>query len=144
MLLNRNRVGLSCGRGTPPANRPLASISATQSNQGSRQIVQVAESTKSLSVPPEVVGPLAAVAGLGVAAYGLSRWLEAGSRPYSGNVGQEYDAWTQDGILERLVSPSLCPSPHFSFTLFSSPTVGRAHSSRVLHCRAKSGWIPQD
>ena len=53
-------------------------------------------------MPPEVAGSVAVVAGLSVAAFGLSRWLDAGSRPYSGNVGQEYDAWTTDGILERL------------------------------------------
>jgi hypothetical protein len=32
--------------------------------------------------------------------------METGSRPYNGNVGDEYDAWTEEGILEYYVSHS--------------------------------------
>ena len=42
----------------------------------------------------------AAVAGLGLAAYGAAKLFDSGSRAYQGNVGQEYDAWTEEGVLE--------------------------------------------
>jgi len=34
-------------------------------------------------------------------AWALRRAFRAGSRPYQGNVGDEYDAWTNEGILEH-------------------------------------------
>ena len=62
------------------------------------------------------VEPVAALGGwgapqaaLGVAAVGAGAWalakgvygLASGSRKYDGNVGEEYDAWTEEGILEH-------------------------------------------
>ncbi|GAX75873.1 hypothetical protein CEUSTIGMA_g3316.t1 [Chlamydomonas eustigma] len=52
------------------------------------------------SVHPAAWG-LGAVATLGASVYGLTKSFESGSRPYTGNVGQEYDAWTEEGILEH-------------------------------------------
>lgn len=42
----------------------------------------------------------AAVAALGLTTYGISRAFSEGSRAYDNNVGQEYDAWTEEGVLE--------------------------------------------
>ena len=54
---------------------------------------------------PPGVGMAAAAAGVGLAALGASRlFFRDGSRAYDGNVGTEYDAWTQEGILEYYVS----------------------------------------
>jgi hypothetical protein len=47
---------------------------------------------------------VAAVAGLGAAAAAVAAAFDKGSRPYQGNVGDEYDAWTEEGILEYYVS----------------------------------------
>ncbi|KXZ49093.1 hypothetical protein GPECTOR_23g25 [Gonium pectorale] len=43
---------------------------------------------------------LHAVAGLGLTAYTLKRILDTPSRKYDNNVGKEYDAWTEEGVLE--------------------------------------------
>lgn len=43
---------------------------------------------------------LGIAAGVGLAGYGLYKLFDTPSRPYQNNVGQEYDAWTEEGILE--------------------------------------------
>ncbi len=44
----------------------------------------------------------AAAAALGLSSYGLWQLLfSKGSRTYQGNVGQEYDAWTEEGLVEE-------------------------------------------
>lgn len=49
--------------------------------------------------------PLLAAAGTGIAALTVKQLLfSKGSRAYQGNVGEEYDAWTEEGILEYYVS----------------------------------------
>lgn len=41
-----------------------------------------------------------AVAAVGLAAVAMLKLFDKGSRAYAGNVGQEYDAWTEEGVLE--------------------------------------------
>lgn len=41
------------------------------------------------------------VAAAAVVFVALFKLLEQGSRKYDGNVGDEYDAWTREGILEH-------------------------------------------
>lgn len=43
---------------------------------------------------------LAVAGGVALAAYGLKQIYDNPSRTYDGNVGDEYDAWTDEGILE--------------------------------------------
>uniref|UniRef100_A0A7S3VSG5 Methyltransferase domain-containing protein n=1 Tax=Dunaliella tertiolecta TaxID=3047 RepID=A0A7S3VSG5_DUNTE len=45
-------------------------------------------------------GLATAAAALGLTTFGLVKLFNKGSRSYSNNVGQEYDAWTEEGILE--------------------------------------------
>ena len=45
-------------------------------------------------------GAAAVAAGLGLAAYAVKKSFDTGSRVYQGNVGAEYDAWTEEGVLE--------------------------------------------
>lgn len=59
---------------------------------------QVASLASLASANPASVA--AAVAALGLVTYGLTRDLSKGSRAYNNNVGQEYDAWTEEGVLE--------------------------------------------
>jgi len=47
-----------------------------------------------------MVAAALAAAGLGVTALALNKLFDQGSRAYDGNVGQEYDAWTEEGVLE--------------------------------------------
>jgi len=52
------------------------------------------------SLPPAAT-VAAGVAALGLAGVGLQRYMTSGSRPYSATtVGDEYDQWTEGGILE--------------------------------------------
>lgn len=47
------------------------------------------------------VGPMAlALGGLALAGYGVKRVFDTPSRTYDQNVGDEYDAWTEEGVLE--------------------------------------------
>ncbi|CAG9467060.1 unnamed protein product [Pedinophyceae sp. YPF-701] len=72
-----------------------------------------AKADKAVAVQPaEATGPLAQLAaappayiagGVGLVALlavGLQKAFSRGSRTYDGNVGDEYDAWTEEGILE--------------------------------------------
>jgi MPBQ/MSBQ methyltransferase len=84
--------------------------SATAAGAG-RELYQLSEaaccsSTASTSGAPAAsvagIDPsiLAAVAGLGLTLYAVKRVLDTPSRKYDNNVGQEYDAWTEEGVLE--------------------------------------------
>lgn len=42
-----------------------------------------------------------AAAGLGLLAIAIKKLFDTPSRTYDGNVGQEYDAWTEEGVLEH-------------------------------------------
>lgn len=37
---------------------------------------------------------------MGLTLYAIKRMLDTPSRTYDNNVGQEYDAWTEEGVLE--------------------------------------------
>lgn len=49
--------------------------------------------------PPMAVSALV-LGGLLLAGYGVKKILDTPSRPYDSNVGDEYDAWTSEGVLE--------------------------------------------
>ncbi|KAG2492299.1 hypothetical protein HYH03_009539 [Edaphochlamys debaryana] len=79
-----------------------ARSSVTRSAQ---EVYQLAEaSTATTSAPSSLAGVdptvLAGVAGLGLTLYAIKRVLDTPSRKYDNNVGQEYDAWTEEGVLE--------------------------------------------
>lgn len=60
-----------------------------------------------------VASAAAATAAAAVVYGGVQSYLETGSRPYDGNVGDEYDAWTTEGILEYYVrTPFTCMHVH--------------------------------
>jgi hypothetical protein len=84
----------------------LKETSSKISSRKASSVYEVADegvSSSPSSVHPAAWG-LGAVATLGASVYGLTKSFESGSRPYTGNVGQEYDAWTEEGILEHYVS----------------------------------------
>lgn len=73
----------------------------------------VADIAKAAPIPPagdiHAAGPEAGVSlstlslvlgGLALGGYGLKKVFDTPSRTYNENVGDEYDAWTEDGILE--------------------------------------------
>ena len=67
-------------------------------------LYEVAEATTAAAAPASALSSsqLAALAagGLLLAGYGLKKLYDTPSRTYDGNVGDEYDAWTDEGILE--------------------------------------------
>ncbi|KAK9806354.1 hypothetical protein WJX72_011230 [[Myrmecia] bisecta] len=107
---------------TPPASSPaqleqqqqrIASASCSTDEVATSRPQFVAElsaaccSGAALPPPPAAkLGGLASPTSLAVlgaaalAGYGLKHWYDRGSRPYQGNVGEEYDAWAQEGVLE--------------------------------------------
>ncbi len=50
--------------------------------------------------PPAVLPYMAAAAGVALTFYALKRVFDTPSRAYKENVGDEYDSWTEDGVLE--------------------------------------------
>jgi len=54
----------------------------------------------SASIDLNILGFGAAAAGAGLTLNAVKQSFDKGSRPYTGNVGDEYDAWTEEGILE--------------------------------------------
>jgi len=53
------------------------------------------------SVPPGAAAAVAAAAAAAALALAVKRVYDTPSRAYDRNVGEEYDAWTQEGILEH-------------------------------------------
>lgn len=50
---------------------------------------------------PQPVSPVPLqLSGALLAGYGIKRVFDTPSRSYDENVGQEYDAWTEEGVLE--------------------------------------------
>lgn len=80
------RCGGSAGRARHPAQRALPEVSAP-----GRLPVPTLPST----------GTLLALGAAAAGAYAARAVFDRPSRPYSGNVGAEYDAWTSEGILEH-------------------------------------------
>lgn len=77
----------------------------TSATRSAQQVYELAEtSTSASSAAQGVAGVdptiLAAVAGLGLSLFAFKRILDTPSRAYDNNVGQEYDAWTEEGVLE--------------------------------------------
>jgi MPBQ/MSBQ methyltransferase len=52
------------------------------------------------ALPPRLPAAAAAAAALALAALAAKRVLDTPSRAYDANVGEEYDAWTEEGVLE--------------------------------------------
>lgn len=59
-----------------------------------------AASSSATAAAPEINLAAVAAGGLLLAAYGLKTLYDTPSRTYDANVGDEYDAWTEEGILE--------------------------------------------
>ncbi len=88
---------------TSEATRVAGGI--TSATRSAQQVYELAEtSTSASSAAQGVAGVdptiLAAVAGLGLSLFAFKRILDTPSRAYDNNVGQEYDAWTEEGVLE--------------------------------------------
>ncbi|KIZ05946.1 Uncharacterized protein MNEG_2019 [Monoraphidium neglectum] len=84
---------------------PLPSASLSGGGDGG-PARETADSDNSLAAatPAEASGApavgLAVAGGVALAAYGLKQVYDNPSRTYDANVGDEYDAWTDEGILE--------------------------------------------
>ncbi|KAG1672142.1 hypothetical protein FOA52_001730 [Chlamydomonas sp. UWO 241] len=100
-------------RSSPPEAVFDAHAPSTSTSTSSRQLMYSACDAAAPAQPATSSGPLAglpvaqiaSVAGLGLAALAANKlFFEQGSRAYNrvegGTVGQEYDAWTEEGILE--------------------------------------------
>ncbi|PNW73237.1 hypothetical protein CHLRE_14g624350v5 [Chlamydomonas reinhardtii] len=102
------RVACASAQSTDVASEAVATTSAGAARSAAREVYQLSDaaccstsaptaSTTFAGVDPTV---LAAVAGLGLSLFALKRILDTPSRKYDNNVGQEYDAWTEEGVLE--------------------------------------------
>lgn len=99
-----SRVGLNgLAKRSVFATQHIKCIQCSQS--GRKQCVQFrAEPSTLVSVAQSFVAAhstvIAVLLGACVMIAALIRTLKEGSRKYDGNVGEEYDAWTREGILE--------------------------------------------
>jgi MPBQ/MSBQ methyltransferase len=86
-----------------------AVVSSTIEARPAQPIAEIA-ARAATAVPtpaPSTVGPLPPLptaalllGGLALAGYGVKKIFDTPSRTYDANVGQEYDAWTEEGVLE--------------------------------------------
>lgn len=98
-----------------PSELPVAELSATtvESCLGSQPVMDLARAAPATPLPDAAAAaaaggaappswPLAALVagGLLLAGMGIKRVFDTPSRTYDQNVGQEYDAWTEEGVLE--------------------------------------------
>ncbi len=74
--------------------RPIADIAAQACCSGPQPQADTAVAAAPLPVA------LALLGGALVAGYGIKKVFDTPSRSYDQNVGQEYDAWTEEGVLE--------------------------------------------
>lgn len=83
---------------------PEAVISTRTYSLGSQWRADIAEASVAGAAPGVVASPpvvaAAAAAGLLVAGLAIKKVYDTPSRAYEQNVGDEYDAWTDEGILE--------------------------------------------
>ncbi|KAJ9524513.1 hypothetical protein QJQ45_019589 [Haematococcus lacustris] len=96
--INASNASVDQGQVTTTIPRSvLYQVSAASSEHAGPRVQELAQ--LAVSNP---VGLAAAAAGLGLATYGAVRAFDKGSRAYvaPGSVGQEYDAWTEEGVLE--------------------------------------------
>ncbi|GIL75531.1 hypothetical protein Vretifemale_5307, partial [Volvox reticuliferus] len=103
----RRSIVALAGRQSDVASEAIVSSTDAHAARTAREIYQVSEAaccSTSTSATQGVVGVdptvLAAVAGLGLTLFALKRVLDSPSRKYDNNVGKEYDAWTEEGVLE--------------------------------------------
>lgn len=105
-----NRVATRFNRST---TRALAhddiphAVSSTVDVRSTQPIADIARATPATIPTPPTTDfspalPTAALllGGLALAGLGVKKILDTPSRPYDANVGDEYDAWTEEGILE--------------------------------------------
>ena len=85
-----------------------------------------------------------ALAGLALAAYLLKRVFDTPSRTYDQNVGNEYDAWTEEGVLECECTESRHAAPGWCVRLITSgPTSGPylLYIAKVRNGVPGGGWL---
>lgn len=82
-------------------------VSAPPEVRGPHPVAELARAVQAplpdpSSTPLPTALPTAALVlgGLALAGYGLKKIFDTPSRPYEANVGDEYDAWTEEGVLE--------------------------------------------
>ena len=93
---------------TGPTEQQVAeSISYTLEARIAQPVAELAAQAVPVPTTPETttpLGPLPTAAlvlgGLALAGYGVKKLFDTPSRTYDANVGQEYDAWTEEGVLE--------------------------------------------
>lgn len=91
------RAQATSGRETPGALHQLAAGPVRGKLSTSQTVVSALPPPPAFSAPP----PALVAAGVLASAAALKYVLDRPSRPYeAGSVGREYDAWTQEGILE--------------------------------------------
>lgn len=103
-LAAKRRATVRCGAGPaspPPEPSRLWDIAAAKGKQK-----QVTVAAIPPPPPPPTIAPwqTTAIAGAGIVAAGVGAKLLFGEKPYRAytpeSVGREYDAWTEEGILE--------------------------------------------
>jgi MPBQ/MSBQ methyltransferase len=86
-----------------------AVVSSTIEARPAQPIAELARAATAVPTPTSTptIGPLAPLptaalllGGLALAGYGVKKIFDTPSRTYDANVGQEYDAWTEEGVLE--------------------------------------------
>ncbi|KAG7673882.1 putative 2-methyl-6-phytyl-1,4-hydroquinone methyltransferase [Nannochloris sp. 'desiccata'] len=86
-----------------------AVVSSTIEARPAQPIAELARAATAVPTPNSspTIGPLAPLptaalllGGLALAGYGVKKIFDTPSRTYDANVGQEYDAWTEEGVLE--------------------------------------------
>jgi len=86
-----------------------AVVSSTIEARPAQPIAELARAATAVPTPSSspTIGPLAPVptaalllGGIALAGYGVKKIFDTPSRTYDANVGEEYDAWTEEGVLE--------------------------------------------
>eukprot|EP00798_Chlamydomonas_sp_ICE-L_P025438 gene25438-11098_t len=91
-------------RASPSPEPSLTVKDSRVTSSKARQVHELAEAAAppapSSSLSSIATNPLAIAAGVGLAGLAVKAAFDQGSRKYDGNVGEEYDAWTDEGVLE--------------------------------------------
>lgn len=88
------------GLAAPAGPRPVALTELAEACCGAQAAVGPASASTAPGLAAAAPWALAA-AGVAAGALALKRLYDTPSRAYDGNVGDEYDAWTEEGILEH-------------------------------------------
>lgn len=128
----------------------LPSLDAVRSPQYIADLAQAvaapqADPTAGPAMPSLSTAALA-LGGLAVAAFLLKKIFDTPSRAYDQNVGQEYDAWTEEGVLECkqygvLPYPAWCPPAHCSHSQRGLYPTLRDRSSTSVLAQALQPWL---